>query len=239
MAFGKGRGNKRSSSTSYASTITMVVFVALCVIGVWMLSSNSIIPPQISQANTRTVISETERADVSASSNGNDEPEPTRQESDEHPTFEDNPGKLPDDAIKSEYEQQKSAKEKNEKTSSKARDEVQRETQSQETQQDNEKIPEEKEKDNKMMQESDEGRVKQVVKEFEKEQKEQRDEDSGAQSGNNKGTQEQEQEQGQGKEFPDVEQGKKDQDSNAEVTYTDKTKEEQPMETEQGGTSEN
>ncbi|KAH0942466.1 hypothetical protein HID58_002103 [Brassica napus] len=241
MAFGKGRGNKRSSSTSYASTITMVVFVALCVIGVWMLSSNSIIPPQISQANTRTVISETERADVSASSNGNDEPEPTRQESDEHPTFEDNPGKLPDDAIKSEYEQQKSAKEKNEKTSSKARDEVQRETQSQETQQDNEKIPEEKEKNNKIMQESDEGRVKQVVKEFEKEQKEQRDEDSGAQSGNNKGTQEQEQEQGQGqgKEFPDVEQGKKDQDSNAEVTYTDKTKEEQPMETEQGGTSEN
>ncbi|CDY26534.1 BnaC01g23650D [Brassica napus] len=127
MAFGKGRGNKRSSSTSYASTITMVVFVALCVIGVWMLSSNSIIPPQISQANTRTVISETERADVSASSNGNDEPEPTRQESDEHPTYEDNPGKLPDDAIKSEYEQQKSAKEKNEKTSSKARDETKEE----------------------------------------------------------------------------------------------------------------
>ncbi|KAF8050527.1 hypothetical protein N665_1946s0006 [Sinapis alba] len=238
MAFGKGRANKRSSSTSYASTITMVVFVALCVIGVWMLSSNSIISPQITQANTRTVISETERTDVSASSNGNDEPEPTRQESDEHPTFEDNPGKLPDDAIKSEYEQQKSAKEKSEKTRSKVGDEGQRETQ-----QDNEKIPEEKEKDNakdnKTMQESDEGQVKQVVKEFEKEQKEQRDEDSGSQSGNNKGTQEQEQEQGQGKELQDVEQGKKDQDSNAEVTYTDKTKEEQPMEVEQGGTSEN
>ncbi|KAF8095820.1 hypothetical protein N665_0321s0001 [Sinapis alba] len=238
MAFGKGRANKRSSSTSYASTITMVVFVALCVIGVWMLSSNSIISPQITQANTRTVISETERADVSASSNGNDEPEPTRQESDEHPTFEDNPGKLPDDAIKSEYEQQKSAKEKSEKTRSKVGDEGQRETQ-----QENEKIPEEKEKDNakdnKTMQESDEGQVKQVVKEFEKEQKEQRDEDSGSQSGNNKGTQEQEQEQGQGKELQDVEQGKKDQDSNAEVTYTDKTKEEQPMEVEQGGTSEN
>ncbi|KAG2239287.1 hypothetical protein Bca52824_090147 [Brassica carinata] len=248
MAFGKGRANKRSSSTSYGSTITMVVFVALCVIGVWMLSSNSIIPPQISQANTRTAISETERADVSASSNGNDEPEPTRQEEpDEHPTFEDNPGKLPDDAIKSEYEQQKSAKEKSEKTSSKLRDEGGRQSQNQETQQENEKIPEEKEKDNakdnKTMQESDEGQVKQVVKEFEKEQKEQRDEDSGAQSGNNKGTQEQEheqeQEQGQGKELQDVEQGKKDQDSNAEVTYTDKTKEEQPMEVEQSGTSEN
>jgi hypothetical protein len=78
----------------------MVIFVALCVFGVWMLSSNSVIPPQITQGSTRAAVAETERSDVSASSNGNDEPEPTKQESDEQQAFEDNPGKLPDDAVK-------------------------------------------------------------------------------------------------------------------------------------------
>ncbi|KAG2257760.1 hypothetical protein Bca52824_077054 [Brassica carinata] len=63
---------------------------------------------------------------MSASSNGNEEPEPTKPESDEHPTFQDNPGKLPDDAVKSEDEQQKSAKEK---TNSKAGDEGERQNQ--------------------------------------------------------------------------------------------------------------
>ncbi|XP_010515490.1 PREDICTED: probable methyltransferase PMT27 [Camelina sativa] len=249
MAFGKGRGNKRASTSSYASTITMIIFVALCVIGVWMLSSNSVIPPQITQGSTRTVVSETERSDVSASSNGNDEPEPTNKESEEQPAFEDNPGKLPDDAVKSEDEQRKSAKEK----SSKAGGEEAggRQTQKQENQQKDEKLSEEREKDNgkenKVVQENDDGQVKQVVKEFEKEQKEQRDEDAGTQS---KGTQEQE--QGQGKELQDVEQGKKqgqdmeqgtkqgqEQDSNADVTFTDATKQEQPMETGQSETSDN
>ncbi|ANM63861.1 S-adenosyl-L-methionine-dependent methyltransferases superfamily protein [Arabidopsis thaliana] len=233
MAFGRGRGNKRTSTSSYASTITMVIFVALCVFGVWMLSSNSVIPPQITQGSTRAAVAETERSDVSASSNGNDEPEPTKQESDEQQAFEDNPGKLPDDAVKSEDEQRKSAKEKSETTSSK--------TQTQETQQNNDdKISEEKEKDNgkenQTVQESEEGQMKKVVKEFEKEQKQQRDEDAGTQP---KGTQGQE--QGQGKEQPDVEQGNKqgqEQDSNTDVTFTDATKQEQPMETGQGETSE-
>ncbi|KAF3492769.1 hypothetical protein DY000_02055988 [Brassica cretica] len=216
MAFGKGRGNKRTSTSSYASTITMVVFVALCVIGVWMLSTNSFIPSQITQATTRTVIAETERSDVSASSNGNEEPEPTNPESDEHPTFQDNPGKLPDDAVKSEDEQQKSAKEK---TNSKAGDEGERQNQKQETE-----TQQNNEKENKK---NDEGQVKEVVKEFEKEQKEQREEDAGSQPGNNKGTQEQE--NVQGKDMQDVKQGQ-DQDSNTDVTYTDATKEELPLE---------
>ncbi|CAN7060397.1 unnamed protein product [Brassica oleracea var. botrytis] len=216
MAFGKGRGNKRTSTSSYASTITMVVFVALCVIGVWMLSTNSFIPSQITQATTRTVIAETERSDVSASSNGNEEPEPTKPESDEHPTFQDNPGKLPDDAVKSEDEQQKSAKEK---TNSKAGDEGERQNQKQETE-----TQQNNEKENKK---NDEGQVKEVVKEFEKEQKEQREEDAGSQPGNNKGTQEHE--NVQGKDMQDVKQGQ-EQDSNTDVTYTDATKEELPLE---------
>ncbi|XP_013604218.1 PREDICTED: probable methyltransferase PMT27 isoform X1 [Brassica oleracea var. oleracea] len=221
MAFGKGRGNKRTSTSSYASTITMVVFVALCVIGVWMLSTNSFIPSQITQATTRTVIAETERSDVSASSNGNEEPEPTKPESDEHPTFQDNPGKLPDDAVKSEDEQQKSAKEK---TNSKAGDEGERQNQKQETE-----TQQNNEKENKK---NDEGQVKEVVKEFEKEQKEQREEDAGSQPGNNKGTQEQE--NVQGKDMQDVKQGQ-DQDSNTDVTYTDATKEELPLENQENG----
>ncbi|XP_010503787.1 PREDICTED: probable methyltransferase PMT27 [Camelina sativa] len=250
MAFGKGRGNKRASTSSYASTITMIIFVALCVIGVWMLSSNSVIPPQITQGSTRTVVSETERSDVSASSNGNDEPEPTNKESEEQPAFEDNPGKLPDDAVKSEDEQRKSAKEKSSKAGGEEGGGRQTD-QKQENQQKDEKVSEEREKDNgkenKVVQENDDGQVKQVVKEFEKEQKEQRDEDAGTQS---KGTQEQE--QGQGKELQDVEQGKKqgqdmeqgtkqgqEQDSNADVTFTDATKQEQPMETGQSETSDN
>ncbi|XP_010426649.1 PREDICTED: probable methyltransferase PMT27 [Camelina sativa] len=250
MAFGKGRGNKRASTSSYASTITMIIFVALCVIGVWMLSSNSVIPPQITQGSTRTVVSETERSDVSASSNGNDEPEPTNKESEEQPAFEDNPGKLPEDAVKSEDEQRKSAKEKSSKAGGEEGGGRQTD-QKQENQQKDEKVSEEREKDNgkenKVVQENDDGQVKQVVKEFEKEQKEQRDEDAGTQS---KGTQEQE--QGQGKELQDVEQGKKqgqdmeqgtkqgqEQDSNADVTFTDATKQEQPMETGQSETSDN
>ncbi|CAN8254760.1 unnamed protein product [Cochlearia groenlandica] len=231
MPFGnKGRGNKRNATTSYASTITMVVFVSLCVIGVWMLSSNSVIP----QSSSRAVVSETERNDISASTNGNDEPEPTKPESDDQPAFEDNPGKLPEDAIKTEDEQQKSSKEK---TSSKS------------TQQNDIKMPQEKEtekENSKVVQENEEGHVKQVVKEFEKEQKEQRDEDAGAQlqSSNSKvTTQDQDQGQGQGqeKESKDVEQGKKQgqgqEQEQEEVTYTDATKQEQPIDTTKSETS--
>ncbi|PWA43427.1 S-adenosyl-L-methionine-dependent methyltransferase [Artemisia annua] len=41
MATGKSRGNKRSSGGSCSSTLTMVVLVTVCALGLWMLTSSS------------------------------------------------------------------------------------------------------------------------------------------------------------------------------------------------------
>ncbi|CAL0330737.1 unnamed protein product [Lupinus luteus] len=42
----KSRNNRRSSSsTSYTSTLTTLVFVTLCVLAIWMLTSNSVVSP--------------------------------------------------------------------------------------------------------------------------------------------------------------------------------------------------
>ncbi|CAL0314458.1 unnamed protein product [Lupinus luteus] len=46
MALFKSRNNRRSSSPSYVSTLTTLLFIALCVFGVWMFRSNSGISPQ-------------------------------------------------------------------------------------------------------------------------------------------------------------------------------------------------
>ncbi|GMY12158.1 probable methyltransferase PMT27 [Fagus crenata] len=93
MAIGKSRSSKRSSSsTSYGSTITTVVFIALCVLGVWMLTSNSVTPPD---TITRTAFTEPQTNTKSTLKK-------------DTPAFEDNPGDLPDDAIKSDGEEQKS-----------------------------------------------------------------------------------------------------------------------------------
>ena len=57
---------KKSSSPSYVSTLTILVFIALCVFGVWMLTSNSVVPPQTQSdedTSTRTAI------DTSATTN--------------------------------------------------------------------------------------------------------------------------------------------------------------------------
>ncbi|KAK9265960.1 hypothetical protein L1049_003484 [Liquidambar formosana] len=98
MAIGKPRNNKRSSSTSYASTISTVVFIALCVLGVWILTSNSIMPPQTTtRGTTTTTTTNTNTYSSSADTRvakSNDRKDP--------PAFEDNPGELPDDAIKSD-----------------------------------------------------------------------------------------------------------------------------------------
>lgn len=47
MASGKARGTKRvSATTSYSSATTIVIFVGLSVLGLWLLTSNSFAPPQ-------------------------------------------------------------------------------------------------------------------------------------------------------------------------------------------------
>ncbi|XP_068461952.1 probable methyltransferase PMT27 [Phaseolus vulgaris] len=63
MAQPKSRARRSSSSTSYTSTLTTLIFTALCVLGIWMLTSNSVVTPK-----TRTPIddnnSETTNTDL-------------------------------------------------------------------------------------------------------------------------------------------------------------------------------
>ncbi|XVF15846.1 hypothetical protein REPUB_Repub09cG0191400 [Reevesia pubescens] len=94
---GKSRSNKRSSLGSYASTVTTVVFVTLSVFGVWILTSNSVSPPQTTI--TRTTIDTNSDNGLSSS---NIEQITTKNNDDQKDkaVFEDNPGQLPDDAIK-------------------------------------------------------------------------------------------------------------------------------------------
>ncbi|KAJ9703615.1 hypothetical protein PVL29_005086 [Vitis rotundifolia] len=92
MAVGKARSSKRSTSGSYTSTVTTVVFVALCVLGLWMLTSNSIISPQTTaRTSTTSSFSASRERHVSKPSNRRDPP-----------VYEDTQGDLPDDAIKSD-----------------------------------------------------------------------------------------------------------------------------------------
>ncbi|XVF59720.1 hypothetical protein PTKIN_Ptkin07bG0298400 [Pterospermum kingtungense] len=95
---GKSRSSKRSSSSSYASTITTVIFVTLCVFGVWMLTSNSVAPPQ--RTTTRTA---TDAKADNGFASSNDDQQTIKNNNDdnkEKAVFEDNPGQLPDDAVK-------------------------------------------------------------------------------------------------------------------------------------------
>ncbi|TKY60444.1 methyltransferase PMT26 [Spatholobus suberectus] len=77
--------NKRSSS-SYCSTVTIVVFVALCLFGIWMMTSSSVVPVQnvdVSQDNKNEV-----KEQATDPSNNNSQ------------QFEDNRGDLSEDATK-------------------------------------------------------------------------------------------------------------------------------------------
>ncbi|KAL6228019.1 hypothetical protein ACLB2K_001973 [Fragaria x ananassa] len=89
MAMGKySRVDNRRSAASYCSTVTIVVFVALCLVGVWMMTSSSVVPVQnvdVAQENKSEVVKEEQ---VSETSEGNSK------------QFEDNPGDLPEDATK-------------------------------------------------------------------------------------------------------------------------------------------
>lgn len=92
MALGKYSRVDGRRSSSYCSTVTIVVFVALALIGVWMMTSSSVVPVQnkdVPQESKSEVKEQTEvREQVSETDNSN-----ARQ-------FEDNPGDLPEDATK-------------------------------------------------------------------------------------------------------------------------------------------
>ncbi|XP_038977727.1 probable methyltransferase PMT26 [Phoenix dactylifera] len=70
MALGKGsRADARRTSSSFRSTTTIVVFVALCLVGIWMMTSSTVTPlgmsPPSSKSNAKGQVSETDSKDNS------------------------------------------------------------------------------------------------------------------------------------------------------------------------------
>ncbi|KAF9681798.1 hypothetical protein SADUNF_Sadunf05G0040100 [Salix dunnii] len=78
-------GNRRHNS-SYCSTVTIAVFVGLCLIGVWMITSSPAVPGQ--------------NVDVPAQENKNELKQVPENNEINTKQFEDNPGDLPEDATK-------------------------------------------------------------------------------------------------------------------------------------------
>lgn len=103
MALGKYSRVDGRKSTNYCSLITFVVFVGFCLVGVWMMTSSSMVPVKDvvdtsekseSQVKTTKVSETNERNedDTRGDSNANNESQAKQ--------FEDNPGDLPEDATK-------------------------------------------------------------------------------------------------------------------------------------------
>ncbi|BAT79175.1 hypothetical protein LR48_Vigan04g125900 [Vigna angularis] len=93
MALGKYTRVDGRRSSSWCSTVTVVVFVALCLVGVWMMTSSSVIPVHNGDEAHETKNEVKEQTDIkeeAANEVGNSN---TRQ-------FEDNQGDLPEDATK-------------------------------------------------------------------------------------------------------------------------------------------
>lgn len=53
MAVGKYSRVDGRKSSGYCSTVTVVVFVGLCLVGVWMLMSSSVVPVRDSGLSSR------------------------------------------------------------------------------------------------------------------------------------------------------------------------------------------
>lgn len=105
MAINRSRTGKRSSYSSYTSTITTIVFIVLCVVGVWMLTSNSMsTSPQTIRHTTTTSVASSGggNSDGLPSSSSSSSSNNNNNDKKDLPAYEDNPGELPDDAIKSD-----------------------------------------------------------------------------------------------------------------------------------------
>lgn len=113
MALGKySRVDGRKSSSGYCSTVTIVVFVALCLVGVWMMTSSSVVPPQtsdVTQENKDDIKAPLPESNAEIKNNdvttGNEDSNNGPSGNNSSPTeegkqFEDNPGDLPEEATK-------------------------------------------------------------------------------------------------------------------------------------------
>ncbi|KAK8948023.1 putative methyltransferase PMT26 [Platanthera guangdongensis] len=58
MAFGRNQRVDSRKSSSYCSTATLIVFVALCLVGVWMITSSTVVPENLSSSGKSEVTDE-------------------------------------------------------------------------------------------------------------------------------------------------------------------------------------
>uniref|UniRef100_A0A0C9S9P0 TSA: Wollemia nobilis Ref_Wollemi_Transcript_7296_3157 transcribed RNA sequence n=1 Tax=Wollemia nobilis TaxID=56998 RepID=A0A0C9S9P0_9CONI len=99
MAFGKHGRQEKQSSNSLCFRGTVVIFVGVCVLAVWMMNSSSPAPVERNTFNTFRKINPSPeiREKTSDSSASQEVPE---KKADTNVSFEDSPGDLPEDAIK-------------------------------------------------------------------------------------------------------------------------------------------
>ncbi|XP_050226184.1 probable methyltransferase PMT24 [Mercurialis annua] len=99
LAMGKYSRVDGRKSSSYWSTVAVVIFVALCLAGVWMLMSSTVPPDDNSKPSTDNIANEVKQ---SGSENNSKQ-------------FEDSSGDLPEDATKEDSENQSGQDDQNEK----------------------------------------------------------------------------------------------------------------------------
>jgi SAM-dependent methyltransferase len=100
MALGRYSRVDGKKSSSYCSTVTLVVFVALCLVGVWMMTSSSVAPVQNTEISTQEPKNEVQETAIRESNEENLNNENSNSNNEKGKQFEDNPGDLPDDATR-------------------------------------------------------------------------------------------------------------------------------------------
>ncbi|KAK1351413.1 putative methyltransferase PMT26 [Heracleum sosnowskyi] len=103
MALGKYSRVDGRKSTNYCSSITFVVFVGVCLVGVWMMTSSSMVPVKDVVDTSEKSESEVKMTQVSKTDERNEDEssgESNANNENQGKQFEDNPGDLPEDATK-------------------------------------------------------------------------------------------------------------------------------------------
>lgn len=159
MALGKYSRVDGRKSSSYCSTVTIVVFVALCLVGVWMMTSSSVVPitsdvtSQENKTEMKTQPSEINSENNKDAGNGGnsnnmvDESSPSDE--DKSKQFEDNPGDLTDDATKVDSSLNSNQEDKKNKPEETKPEETKPEETDKTTDKRQEEKPEEKSEDEK------------------------------------------------------------------------------------------
>ncbi|XP_021772556.1 probable methyltransferase PMT26 [Chenopodium quinoa] len=204
MATGRyTRIDTKRPSSSYCSTVTVVVFVALCLVGVWMMTSSG---SDISTPNI-DVPQEKQKTEVKQDvvKDNNESPAPQ---------FEDNPGDLPEDATKGDSNVKSPAEEKGNNESS-------NETQSEEKQEEQSKEVEESKSDETNKSESNE----EVKEESSESKKEDGTEGSKTDGDGNDFGEKKESEEGSGESKPESDENEKKSEESPSETQEEKKEE--------------